>query len=539
MALGLSSEAEFPFKLGASLGLIGVAMLIRWGLTLAGAPERLRNRIGYSLAGGLLVVFWLLPFDALQALGVPALHGDIEMFFLSGMMLVLGGVWTVMYNLDLLLGAVLRLAGGLGSLAPMLKMAVTYPTQHRFRTGMTMAMFSLVIFTLMVVSVLTSTFGGIRLDVDRDLGGWDAWGTASPSSPIRNISSAIDASPALRGQVAAAGGLGRIGADVRGPGQADQRWHRYIANVADDAYLRAIRPTFLHSRAAGFASDAAVWRALATHPGYAVVDDWLVARKEGGNNGSPLGFSLDGVHYGDRGFRPVPLALRDARTGVTLTLTVIGILDQATTNTFSTPELTRGVYVGQATLKAAGDRPAPPTTFFFRAAPGRPVHAMAGTLSASFLANGLDVKEATAEYATAQASTIGFWNMLRGFLGLGLVVGIAALGVVASRSVVERRQQIGVLRAIGFGRGMVRTSFLLESSFVAVTGTALGVGLGLMLARQLVASFGKDDSTIQLVVPWLQVGTIGLVAYVASLLTTYLPAWQASRVYPAEALRYE
>ncbi|MFN8537301.1 MAG: hypothetical protein U0232_07465 [Thermomicrobiales bacterium] len=47
----------------------------------------------------------------------------------------------------------------------------------------------------------------------------------------------------------------------------------------------------------------------------------------------------------------------------------------------------------------------------------------------------------------------GFFALLKGFIGLGLVVGIAALGVVAFRAVVERRQQIGMLRAIGFGRG--------------------------------------------------------------------------------------
>ena len=54
-------------------------------------------------------------------------------------------------------------------------------------------------------------------------------------------------------------------------------------------------------------------------------------------------------------------------------------------------------------------------------------------------------------------------------MGLGLVVGVAALGVITARSVVERRQQIGVLRAIGFQRRMVQLSFLLESSFIALT----------------------------------------------------------------------
>ena len=72
--------------------------------------------------------------------------------------------------------------------------------------------------------------------------------------------------------------------------------------------------------------------------------------------------------------------------------------------------------------------------------------------------------------------------LLLGFMGLGLIVGVAALGVISARSVVERRQQIGVLRSIGFQRGMVQLSFLLESSFIALTAIGVGTALGLTIA---------------------------------------------------------
>ena len=67
-------------------------------------------------------------------------------------------------------------------------------------------------------------------------------------------------------------------------------------------------------------------------------------------------------------------------------------------------------------------------------------------------------------------------RLIEGFLGLGLIVGVAALGVVTARAVVERRQQIGVLRAIGFQRRMVQASLLLESSFIALTAIIVGTG---------------------------------------------------------------
>ena len=66
---------------------------------------------------------------------------------------------------------------------------------------------------------------------------------------------------------------------------------------------------------------------------------------------------------------------------------------------------------------------------------------------------------------------------------LGLVVGVAALGVISARAVVERRQQIGVLRAIGFRQGMVQAVFLIESSFIALTSIVAGTILGLSSPR--------------------------------------------------------
>jgi ABC-type antimicrobial peptide transport system permease subunit len=50
---------------------------------------------------------------------------------------------------------------------------------------------------------------------------------------------------------------------------------------------------------------------------------------------------------------------------------------------------------------------------------------------------------------------------------------------------------------------------------------------------------GLSNSSLHLVIPGAEMALIVLGSYAASLLTTYLPAWQASRIYPAQALRYE
>src|SRR5205085_10377479 len=143
--------------------------------------------------------------------------------------------------------------------------------------------------------------------------------------------------------------------------------------------------------------------------------------------------------------------------------------------------------------------------------------------------------------ADAVAASLTFDRLIMGFMGLGLIVGVAALGVITARAVVERRQQIGVLRAIGFRRRMVQLSFLLESSFVALTSIVVGTGLGLVVAYNVISDSRRTPSweNMAFVVPWLTLGVIFLAVYLVALATTLAPAVRASRVYPAEALRYQ
>jgi len=528
LLLGISARQAFPFMLGVSLLLIGSAMMLRWTMGPLGVPDRVRNRIGYSLAGIALVVYWILPFDTFRS----DLQMGIEMFALSGIMLTLGGVWTVMFNIDLLLSGLMLIVGGLRRLTPILKTAVMYPMQHRFRTGMTMFMFTLVIFALMVQAVLIGTFGGRTLNLNRDFGGYAVYGSISPSNPIDHLSARLADNPSLRDRIASAGGIGQIPVGLTTSGGSNgpmngQSWPVVPANVADDAYLASTRFT-LHSRATGYTSHRQVWQTLRTHPGYAVVESSLV-KVRGANGGGS--FQVPGFVYQDKSFEPVRIYMLDMRNHKIIPVTVIGALDSAA--------FTEGIYTGQSTFTAVHDPVPTPTMFFFHEVPGQNVHQTALALGSAFLANGLDVTETQAQFDKNASLSVGFNNLLEGFMALGLVVCIVALGVIATRSVVERRQQIGMLRAIGFKRRMIQATFLLESSFVAILGTLVGVALGLTLGANVIAYFGKTNPSLHLVILWPEVVLIVFGAYLASLLTTYLPAWQASRIEPADALRYE
>ena len=124
--------------------------------------------------------------------------------------------------------------------------------------------------------------------------------------------------------------------------------------------------------------------------------------------------------------------------------------------------------------------------------------------------------------------------------GLYLDTLSTALNIEAGtiRAVVERRQQIGILRAIGFQRGMVQSVFLAEGLFVSGLGTVIGYGLALTFAYNLYLQVAAGQG-LAFLPPWPALIGIAVAIVFASLLTTWLPARATSKVTIAEALRYE
>ncbi len=178
--------------------------------------------------------------------------------------------------------------------------------------------------------------------------------------------------------------------------------------------------------------------------------------------------------------------------------------------------------------------------YFARLAAGSDSKAVAAGIESALGTSGVSADSVKQLIDDQSAEDATFQRMFQAFMALGLVVGIAGLGVIAFRSVVERRQQIGMLRAIGFQRGTVTLTFLLESSFVAVMGILSGVVGGAIIARNLLTSDNfTDGQSITFAIPWAELALMVGIAYVFALLMTWWPSRGASRVPVAEALRYE
>jgi putative ABC transport system permease protein len=288
--------------------------------------------------------------------------------------------------------------------------------------------------------------------------------------------------------------------------------------------------------ARGYSAAHEVWDALAAQPGLAVADSTIVPRRDKFNFApAETDFRLSGFYYDDGTFDPIPVEARDPQTGKTLRLTIVGILSD------TAPWEMVGLSTSQDALDAAFPGRARPTIHYFDLAPGVDPEVAATRLEAAFVASGMDAESIEQVAEDAVAASRLFNQLIQGFMGLGLIVGVAALGVISARAVVERRQQIGVLRAIGFRRRMVEATFLLESSFVALTSIVVGTALGVLLGYEIVRDSRQQRSwqDLELVVPWLNLGVIFAVVFAVALAATLAPALRASRIRPAEALRYE
>jgi putative ABC transport system permease protein len=126
--------------------------------------------------------------------------------------------------------------------------------------------------------------------------------------------------------------------------------------------------------------------------------------------------------------------------------------------------------------------------------------------------------------------------VVTGLLGVAVVIALIGVGNTLALSVVERRQESGLLRALGLTRGQLRGLLAWEAVLVAGVAALLGVLLGGAYGLIGAASVLGDLGEIVLSVPWLQVGAIVVVATLAGLLASVLPARRAARTPPVAAI---
>lgn len=142
------------------------------------------------------------------------------------------------------------------------------------------------------------------------------------------------------------------------------------------------------------------------------------------------------------------------------------------------------------------------------------------------------------------------------FIILTLIIAVAAFNLVSTlvMTVTDKQADIAILRTLGASPGSIMKIFIIQGALVGLLGTAIGVGLGVIVAlnidvivpfieRLLGVQFLSKDIYLITSLPsdlrWPDVWTIGGVAVILAFIATLYPSWRAANVRPAEALRYE
>jgi putative ABC transport system permease protein len=517
-----AGDSMFLFGTGMCLWPFGVMQVLRF----FGVPTRPIA----TLAGLWIVVFWLMPEKQFRDL-FGERTGDFELFFVSGIFLVAGGTIVIIQNTDILLRIVSSLGGIFKSKLPAIRTAVAYPGSARGRTGMTIAMFSLIIFSLVMMATIVANFSKAFLNDNADAG-WTVRADAGISNPIANFEQTLQDNGVDTSHVDA---IGQIDNPVAGSTQVrmgdEGDWNYFPVQGMDDTFISDSN-LYFSQHAIGYDTDEKIIEALKSGQPVAVIS----AAGLSGNGGDFGGDSITDLSADDTTFEPFQLNVLNSATGTVSQVTIIGVLNTdlsilnglftniSVTNSIFGPDsgyISYYIKLGDTSNDGAKD--------------------FADDVESKLLMNGVQADSIHQELKDQQSQSQSFFYMIQGFMGLGLIVGIAAIGVIAFRSVVERRQQIGVLRALGFQRSLVSLSFMIETAFVVGLGILSGGGMGLLLARNLFSTddFNQGGSKVDFTVPWPLLALMLIATITAALFMTWIPARQAARIAPAEALRYE
>jgi putative ABC transport system permease protein len=490
--LGFAWQGEVTTTLGPVLIMFGLVPLLR-------RIASTRTLVSFAALGAVL---WAVVGRVILG---PTPDSPTAMIS-QGLLMVASGVTLVTLQQHQL-GRLLRRVGS-GRRGVTARMALAYPLARPTRTALTLAPFTLVLFTLAFVASLSTLFTADLKTVDKRAGGgYDAVVSSAPANPVP-----FD-ELAKRDGVRAVAPL----ATTRVAFVAAESGHPLLTSVTgfDVSLLQDGRAPELFDRGP-YATDEAAYRAVMADPDLVIVDPSFLDQYSGSEKIGPMvvGRSMSIVDPASAEARQVQIAAV-ANADIAFNGALYGKR--------SLEALVGGRAVTNRAYVAVDDPEAFIADFEGRYIPnGAKVH--------TFERLGDDILETVSQIVNV------YWT----YLGVGLVVGVAGVAVMMVRAVRERRRQIGLLRSLGFEAGMVGRSFLLEASFVAFSAVVLGIGLAVATVFSVVHSPElREFIGIQ---PHftLATGTLAALAAVtilAALLATAGPARTASRIPPSEALR--
>jgi putative ABC transport system permease protein len=509
-------EASFAAK-SAIEALVGPSLvIIGAGLVLS---RFLLNRYAFTLTGIALLIQWGVPSFSFNSSNIQTYNVGPETLIVGGMIMVMGAIFLALFNTDVILKILRLFYRGRKRLTVIFKTALSYPGNKRFRTGATVAMFALVLLSVTVIAFLTAEQGAaLNSVVQQDSGGYDI--IAQTTLPVSNLTARIGSDQYLQGKVSAVIPFNSTGVVVRdlttGVDYGPQLAVGGDQNAPSQSNFFTGNTFTMVLMASGYKTAADVWKSVTTTNSSNVVWSSGSVNFNGPPTSSrtPAAGDLLQLYYAPNN-----------TTVLSKTVTVAGVLNGVFFNGIvSTSQLLKNAFgIGTGQLG------------FVKVYGGVDPTSVSNILKKDFARIGMQTIAIAPLISTFIQIGQSFLGIFEAFLALGLVVGIAGLGIISIRSVVERRKEIGVLRAIGYRRSMILSAFLLENSYVALLGILIGIVLGIDLGYAIATSPG---SGLTFVIPWVSLLEIIAFSYGLAVLATLGSSRRAARIPPAEALRY-
>lgn len=436
----------------------------------------------------------------------------------SGILLVTGGLMVFFALLPVFLHVLKPRRNSRGAFVPTIRQAFAHPAERKLRTALSLSLFSFVIFGIVSVSILGSMINTAAVRTVNDQSG--GYNFVMYSANGGNMTSALQSDAGISSSISYWSLIYDISSVVTYRSASSQTFVYPIVGLPlwDSSPFYSHNSYSFYSYSQSYSSPAAVWNAVAHNSSLAVIDMTLAGVSAGGNFGqsSPIqqkvGLGSTLTVYG--------------QNHTSRSVTVIGIL-----NEFGL----QGVFVKEETLSQLGLLPHAYPVLMVKVRQGVSATSVSVQLRKDLVAYNPVVIDLSLITQQLTFAINGIVEMTEIFIAMGLVAGTAGLGIIAMRSVVERYQQIGLLRALGFTRRMVSASFLLEFVFIALSGSLIGVIMSLLngyiISQRLssLLSFDYYPSTIAALV----LVSIGLT--IAAVLSSVRAV---SRIEPSSALRY-
>jgi putative ABC transport system permease protein len=210
--------------------------------------------------------------------------------------------------------------------------------------------------------------------------------------------------------------------------------------------------------------------------------------------------------------------------------TVVGILNPVELE----PDLDSAAFIGLPIAEELFDADGSASTIYVRANPDdlNDVRRVLGATANPEHPEEVDVSRPSDALEARAAARTAFTSLFLGLGAVALLVGGVGIANVMVISVLERRSEIGLRRALGATKGHIRLQFLTESLILAGLGGAAGVVLGVLITVAYASNRGWDA-----VVPWyVPIGGIAAALAIGAVAGLY-PAMRAARLAPTEALR--